>query len=156
IFGFAEGSDIGPLGEREIESTNIASFGTPSLPFNADTETAFRYVITPDLRLSVGMLTDYFQSPEGDVFNQRNFVTVSGATAELRWNVLNWRTAPIGLTFSFNPEWRRNDPDFGEALQNVSMGFGLLIDKEVVPGKFFAALNLVYEHSCLGAGSCGA
>jgi len=147
IFGFAEGSDIGPRGEREIESTNIASFGARGGYFNADTETALRYVITDELRLSAGALTDYFQIPDKQGFNNRNTITLSGATTEARWNLSNWRTAPFGMTLSINPDWRRNDPVFGRSSQNFAAGLGLLIDKEVIPGKFFAVLNLIYEPS---------
>ena len=144
IFGFGEGSDIGAKGEMEIESFTVGSFWATGRDFHAGNETAIRYTIADDLRLSVGALTDYL-----DIHNPglsaRNGMNISGIITEMRWNIFNRLTSPFGMTFTVDPEWRRTDPASGRYNDNVAVTSALLIDKELIPEKFFMELNLVYS-----------
>jgi hypothetical protein len=150
IFGFAEGSDIGVMGEREIESVTIGSFGAPAGGYaNIDNETSFRYGVTNDLRLSIGTLTDYFNIHDVPGLGDRSDPELSGLITEARWHILDWRTSPFGMTLSLNPQWRRTDPTSGQSSGNYAIPATLLIDKEVIPSKFFTVLNLIYMPSFL-------
>ena len=148
IFGFAEGSDIGDKGEREIESITIGSFGAPVGGYaNADNETSFRYNVTDNLRLSIGTLTDYFNIHDVPGLNDRSTLDFSGIITEARWHILDWRTSPFGMTLSINPLWRRTDPTSGQSRENYAVPVTLLVDKELIPSKFFTVFNLIYEPS---------
>ncbi|MGP8191485.1 MAG: hypothetical protein ACLQLT_02470 [Methylovirgula sp.] len=149
IFGFAEGSDIGSKGEREIESVTIGSFGKIGSYDNVDNETSFRYGVVDQLRLSVGTLTDYYNIYNVPGLSDRSSANFSGLITELRWNIVDRHTSPFGMSLSINPEWRQFDPTSGERSENYSVPVTLLVDKEVVPNKFFAALNLIYAPSFL-------
>ena len=148
IFGFAEGSDIGDKGEREIESITIGSFGAPVGGYaDADNETSFRYNVTDDLRLSIGTLTDYFNIHDVPGLNDRSALDFSGIITEARWHILDWRTSPFGMTISVNPLWRRTDPTSGQSQENYAVPVTLLVDKELIPSKFFTVFNLIYGPS---------
>lgn len=143
IFGFGEGSDIGAQGEWEIESFTIGSFGAAGRDFNIANDTSIRYTITDELRFSVGTLTDYLNIHDPRL-SIRNGANLSGIVAEIRWNILNRLTSPFGMTFTFDPEWRRTDPGFGRYNDNAAITAALLIDKEVIPNQLFMELNLAY------------
>jgi hypothetical protein len=142
IFGFAEGSDIGAKGESEIESVTIGSFGALGGYSNIDNETSLRYGITNELRLSIGSLADYFNIHNVPGLNDRSAAEFSGIITEMRWHILDWRTSPFGMTLSLNPLWRLTDPVSGQGSSNFAAPVTLLIDKEVIPEKLFAVLNL--------------
>ncbi len=150
IFGFAEGSDIGEKGEREIESITIGSFGALAGSYaNAGNETSFRYGVTDELRLSIGTLSDYFNIHDVPGFGDHSVAEFSGIITEARWHILDWRTSPIGMTLSLNPLWRRTDPNSGEKSGNFAFPVTLLVDSQVIPSKFFTVLNLIYSPSFL-------
>jgi hypothetical protein len=149
IFGFAEGSDIGAKGEREVESVSVGSFGALGSYSNIDNETSFRYGVSNELRLSFGPLTDYFNIHNVPGLSDRSAMDFSGIITEARWNILNRLTSPFGMTLSLNPLWRRTDPMSGQSSRNYAAPVALLIDKEVIPSKFFSVLNLSYAPSFL-------
>jgi hypothetical protein len=149
IFGFAEGSDIGPQGEGEIESFTVGSFGASGGNFNVGNDTSARYTITDELRLSIGTLTDYFHIRDVQGLRDRSAAEFSGITTEARWNILNRLTSPFGMSLSIDPEWRRTEAASARQDGNYSVTTALLIDKEVIPGRFFAALNLIHSASFL-------
>jgi hypothetical protein len=149
IFGFAEGSDIGAKGELEIESTTVGSFGALGSYSNIDNETSLRYNVANELRLSLGTLNDYFNLQDVPLLSDRKTLEFGGVIAEARWHILDWRTAPFGMSLSLNPLWRLTDPTSGQGSSNFAAPVTLLIDKEVIPEKLFAVLNLVYRPSFL-------
>lgn len=148
IFGFAEGSDIGAKGEREIESTTIGGFGASAGGYaSVDSEISFRYGVTDELRLSVGAVADYFNIHDAPGFGDRSAATFSGVTAEARWNILDRRTAPFGMTLSFDPEWRRIEENTGASARDFGVSAALLVDQEIIPQRLFTVLNLIYSPS---------
>jgi hypothetical protein len=147
IFGFAEGSDIGAKDEREIEGVTVGSFGKIGSYNNVDNETSFRYGAADHLRLSFGTLTDYYDIHSVPGLSDRSDATFSGLITELRWNMVDRRISPFGMSLSINPQWRQFDPVSGAKNENVAVPVTLLIDKELVPNKFFAAFNLIYGPS---------
>lgn len=147
IFGFAEGSDIGAKGELEIESVTVGSLGAIGTYSSADNETSLRYGVTDELRLSAGTLTNYFNIQNVPGLSDRNAMEFSGVITEVRWRILDWRTSPIGMTLSLNPSWCRTDPMSGQASVNNALPVILLIDKAIIPGKFYSVFNLIYEPS---------
>ena len=147
IFGFAEGSDIGEKGEREIENVNIGSFGQVGAYNNVDTETSFRYGVTDRLRLSIGTLTDYYAIADNPSFTNRTATTFSGVIGEARVKLIDDARNPYGLSLSFNPAFRQFDPLSGVQTHNYSLPVTLLFNAALIPGKFYAAVNLAYTPS---------
>lgn len=149
IFGFAEGSDIGPQGSWEMESFTVGSFGAASGNFNIGNDTSARYTLTDELRLSAGTLTDDYHIRGGPGLADHGAAEFGGITAEARWNILNWRTSPFGMSLSIDPEWHRAKAVSARDEGNYGVTTALLIDKEVIPEQFFAALNLIHSASFL-------
>jgi hypothetical protein len=149
IFGFSEGSDIGAKGEREIENVTIGSFGKIGSYNNVDIEASFRYGVADHLRLSIGTLTDYYNIHNVPGLTDRSSANFSGLIAELRWNIVDRLTGPFGMSLSINPQWRQFEPTSGAKSENYSIPVTLLVDKEVIPNKFFVDLNLIYGPSFL-------
>lgn len=145
IFGFAEGSDIGPRGEWEFESFTGGGFGARAGNVDVGNDTSLRYTLTDELRLSAGGLLDYFGNRNVPGAAGRSEPSFGGVIAEARWNILNWRTAPFGMTLSLDPEWRRAGPAAGKPNDSYSAAAALLVDKELIPEKFFMAINLIYS-----------
>ena len=149
IFGFGEGSDIGPMGEYEIECFTVGAFGAVGSNFNIGNETSLRYSVIDGLRLSVGALSDYLNLHNLPSPGARNGLNLSGLITEVRWNIFNRLTSPFGMTLTVNPEWRRTVPKSGRYNDNFAVTAALLIDKEVIPDKLFMELNLVYSPTFL-------
>jgi hypothetical protein len=151
IFGFAEGSDIGGKGEREIESFTVGSFGAPGHYSNFGNETTVHYNFTDELRASVGGLTDYFNIYNAPGVSGRHQMDFSGLMTEVRWNILNRQSWPFGMTLTVDPQWRRTDPVSGEPSVSFAIPAALLLDKELIAGRLFAAVNLIYSPEFLRA-----
>ena len=148
IFGFAEGSDTGKRGEVELESITVGSFGALSGTYaNINNETSLRYSLSDELRLSLGSLADYYTIHQVPNLRNHGGFGFSGLIAEARWHIFDWRTDPFGMAFSFNPLWRQTDATSGETLSNYGLPIAILADKEIIPSKLFAAVNLAYTPS---------
>jgi hypothetical protein len=65
----------------------------------------------------------------------------SGLTSEFRWQFSEHDSAPIGLTLSLAPTWRRvNDPTPGQG-QAYMLPVSLLADHVFIPNRLYAAVN---------------
>ena len=144
IFGFTEGTDIGEKGEHEIEVTFVGSFGKVGRYANIFNESAFRYTWTDRLRLSVGVLSDFYSIHAVPGLANRTSTTISGIDAEARLSILDRRWAPIGLDIGVNPQWRHLDEVSGTDEQSVTMPTTLLVEKDILPGFLYSAVNLTY------------
>ena len=149
MFGFAEGSDINEEGVTEIESITVGGFGARASSFNADNATSIKYSVTDDLRLSVGPFSEYHSFRYAPYLNNRTGAQFSGLFVEARWKIVDRLISPFGMTLTVDPEWRRLDSASGRLAESYGVSVGLLIDKAVVPDKFFTVLNLIYAPSLL-------
>jgi hypothetical protein len=147
IFGFTEGTDIGEKGEREIESTTVTSFGKIGNYADVSNETAFRYVITDRLRLSVGMLSDFYAIHDVPDLADRTSLGFSGLDGEARFVVVDHHNAPFGMDVGLTPQWRRLDDVSGARTQSYAVPIVVSIDKEVVSETLYTALNMTYTPS---------
>jgi hypothetical protein len=142
IFGFTEGSDIGNKGEREIESATTGRLGRQGSFSVFTNETSFRYGVEQNFRASIGTLTDYYSVHDTPGLSNKTGIEFSGVVSEFRWHFLEHDTAPIGLTLSFAPYWRRsNDPAPGQG-ESYALPLALLIDKAFIPGRLYGAINV--------------
>ncbi len=156
IFGFAEGSDIGAKGEREIENITVGSFGKIGSYNQVDTETSFRYSVADRLRLSIGTLTDATTIHDVLGLDNRTAITFSGVIAEARLNIVDDRTHAYGLSLSFNPSARQFDPLSGARQNYTALPLTVLYNAALVPSKLLAAVNLVYTPAFFPAAPGGA
>jgi hypothetical protein len=144
IFGFTEGSDIGEKGEAEIENALVVRFGKVTGFRAAENETAYRYVIADHFRVSLATRLDEHTIDGVSGLTGRNGLGFGGLASELRWQLLDHDKAPAGMTLSLTPEWHRIDEVSGARSESYALPVSILVDRVLIPNKFFAALNLTF------------
>ena len=146
LFGFTQGSDVGELGEKEIESETVGRFGKVDGSYTALTsELRAELVPFENFRFEVGTIVNYSSISGVSGFDDRNEVQFGGFALEGRYRVLDRRVAPVGLTISAEPHWTRIDDTSGELVANYGSEFVVAVDKELVENRLFAALNVRYD-----------
>ena len=78
---------------------------------------------------------------------------------DLRYRFLDRETAPFGLTFAAEAHAHRVDETTAEMVRSYGTEFRLAFDRELVPNRIVAALNLIYEPEwtrLVGSGVAGA
>jgi hypothetical protein len=146
IFGFTEGSDIGFEGERAIVSSSNLSFQRRHGSYSAlEEEIEYETNPTPDLQLEPTVHGVYHQVQGVDGFANFTGVNFGGLSTNFRYNVIGRGPgAPIGLTFTVEPEWSRVD-DGGKVFTDFQATSKILADTELVPDRLFAAFNAIYH-----------
>ena len=146
IFGFVEGSDVGKKGQIDGELESSSAIGKRSGRYVASSnEIQLIYSVTDSFRVAPQLDFSYVDiSNVPDLSNRRQF-EFGGAGFEMRYRLLNWRTAPFGLTLSATPVWGRRDEATGEPIRQFGFEFAVLMDKELVKDRVFAALNFFYQ-----------
>ena len=146
LFGFTQGSDVGELGEKEIESETVGRFGKVDGSYTALTsELRAELVPFENFRFEVGTIVNYSSISGVSGFDDRNEVQFGGFALEGRYRVLDRRVAPVGLTISAEPHWTRIDDTSGELVANYGSEFVVAVDKELAENGLFAALNVRYD-----------
>ena len=146
LFGFTQGSDVGELGEKEIESETVGRFGKADGSYAALTsELRAEFVPLENFRFEVGTIVNYSSISGVSGFDDRNEVQFGGFALEGRYRLLDRRAAPVGLTLSAEPHWTRIDDTSGELVANFGSEFVVAVDRELVENRLFAALNVRYD-----------
>jgi hypothetical protein len=145
IFGFTEGSDIGFEGEQAIVSSSNLSFQRRHGSYNAlEEEIEYETNPTPDLQLEPTIHGVYHQVEGVDGFANFAGANFGGLSTNFRYNAIGRGPgAPIGLTFTVEPEWSRVD-DGGKVFTDFHATSKILADTEIVPDRLYAAFNAIY------------
>lgn len=150
LFGFTEGSDIGIPGERELESETTGRFGRRGGRFRAiDTSLALKVPLSEWFRIAPGVALARYDITGVPGLTDRTSGNFNGAFLETRFRLLDRASAPFGLTLNVVPSFARVDPGTGFAARTYGSEFGLLADREIIPGQLVAALNLGYGIAAL-------
>lgn len=146
IFGFTQGADVGELGEKEIESQTQGRFGKADGSYAAVTSSLrAEYTPFPNARFEAGAFVDWHSVSAVSGLDDRRVFQFGGLVAEARYRLLNRRSAPVGLTFGLEPHWARIDDLSGATASNFGGDLSVAIDKELVEGCLFAAVNVIYD-----------
>jgi hypothetical protein len=145
IFGFTEGSDIGPEGERAIEFDSNLAFQKRQGVYNAlEQEIEYETNPTQDLQIEASAHGVYHQIRGVDGFDDFQGANFGGLSANFRYNLIGRGPgAPVGLTFSVEPEWSRVN-DAGKVNTSFGATAKIIADTELVPDRLFAAVNAIY------------
>ena len=146
LFGFTIGSDVGEIGEKEVEGSATGRFSKRTGTFVAGTSTlSVEYVPMPDLRTELtGVVNSYDISGVSGLADQ-HYTAFGGLGADIRYRLLNRATAPFGLAVGAEPRWGRSDEVTGEPAHQYGVDFVAAADWEVVPNRVVAAFNLLYQ-----------
>ncbi|MEW6451461.1 MAG: hypothetical protein AB1490_12465 [Pseudomonadota bacterium] len=146
LFGFVEGADIGELKETEIESETIGRFGKGSGSYsNAATAVEIKHTLLENLRISAAAAFAYAAMSGVNGLGDSRRTAMQGVAVGMRYRVLDRAHAPVGLTLSVEPRWSFVDDVSNAPADRQSAVFLLLADRELVPGRVFGAVNLLYE-----------
>ncbi|TNC09452.1 hypothetical protein FF100_26695 [Methylobacterium terricola] len=153
LFGFAEGSDLGVPGEVELEWETSGRLGKRLGRFLAiDSGLALKMPLTNDVRLAPGVTFNATEIGEPGS-PARTTGGFNGGFLETRLRLLDRRAAPFGLTLSVVPAYGTIDGGSGMPARSVGTDVGLLADRELIPGKLVAAVNLGFAFSSTRSGA---
>jgi hypothetical protein len=130
-----------------LEDTLTGLFGKPGSYAALRNEAAFRYNIADGLRFSLGGLVDQHAIQNVPGLADRTAFDFSGITGEVRWQALRRETAPVGLAFSFAPQWQRIDLLSGQPANTYALPLTLLADAEPIARTLFVAFNFTIAPS---------
>jgi hypothetical protein len=147
LFGFTEGSDIGPTGEKELEMGLFGRFGSRVGRYSALTHsTELKWGIAKDWRIAPGIYFDWHGLKNVPGVPNTNGLTVEGFSFEIKRRLLDREKAPFGLTLAVVPSLTRINGD-GQRETGFDTHFLLIADKELIEGKLFGAVNVSYAPS---------
>jgi hypothetical protein len=146
LFGFTIGSDVGEIGEREIEGTVTGRFAKRTGSYNAAAGTlSAEFVPMANLRTEfTGAVISYDIAGVSGLADQR-YTAFGGLSADIRYRLLNRATAPFGVAVGAEPHWGRADEVTGEPVSQYGIDFVAAADWEVIPDRVVAAFNLLYQ-----------
>ena len=146
MFGFTEGSDIGKAGEKELETDSTGRFSKFDGSYNnVATALEAKYSFSDRFRLSAGATVAYCDSVAVSGFDDHRQTALQSISFDARFRLFDREHAPLGLTLSVAPHWGFADTMGGEGADRYGAEFRMLADRELIPGRLFAALNVSYE-----------
>ena len=146
LFGFTIGSDVGDVGERELEGSATGRFAKQNGTYAATTSTmSVEFVPMANLRTEfTGAVVSYDIAGVSGLLDQR-YVAFGGFSADIRYRLLDRATAPFGFAIGAEPHWGRADEITGEPANQYGVDFVAAADWEIVPDRVVAAFNLLYQ-----------
>jgi hypothetical protein len=146
LFGFTVGSDVGDKGETEAESETTARTGKGTGSYSAFTQDfEIKHTLTDSFRIAASAVFAHHDIGGMADFDDRNRGAFQGLSTEARYRVVARGQAPFGATISIAPHWGRIDDLTGERVENYGGTLALLLDRELIARKLYAAVNLIYD-----------
>lgn len=104
IFGFTEGSDIGAVGEKELETNSTGRFGRAGGSFsNIATALEAKYTLTERFRVSAAATVAFYDITGVNGFDDRRQTALQSFSIDARFRLLDRERAPVGLTIGIIP-----------------------------------------------------
>ena len=146
LFGFTIGSDVGNVGEKELEGSQTGRFSKRTGTYDAGSSTmSVEFVPMPNLRTEfTGVVNSYDISGVSGFADQR-YTAFGGLSADIRYQFLDRGSAPFGFAIGAEPYWGRADDVTGEPVSQYGVDFVAAADWEIVPDRVVAAFNLLYQ-----------
>src|SRR5580698_4239628 len=146
LFGFTIGSDVGDVGERELEGSVTGRFAKRTGTYDAAASTlSAEFVPIPNLRTEfTGAVVGYNIAGVSGLADQR-YATFGGLSADIRYRLVDRATAPFGFAIGAEPFWGRANDMTGEPASQYGVDFVAAADWEPVPDRVVAAFNLLYQ-----------
>jgi hypothetical protein len=156
LFGFTIGSDVGELGDRELEGSVAGRFSKRTGTYNAGSGTmSMEFVPVPNLRTEFTALVNSYDISGVGGFADQGYAAFGGLSADIRYRLLDRASAPFGFAIGAEPHWGRTDNVTGEPVSQYGVDFVAAADWEIIPGRIVAAFNLLYQPETMRAKSTG-
>lgn len=150
LFGFTLGSDTEEEGARGVAVESVGRFGKRDAHYGAlGQKLEASYGVTDDLSVSAALLGDHHRvraRPSGSAFEDVDArYMFNGFGGELRYRFLDRKRSPFGLTLHLEPSIALSDELTGLRGRKYGSENKLILDRELVPDRLFAAFNLLHE-----------
>src|SRR3954469_23932941 len=146
IFAFMIGTDVGNVGEREFQSQTTGRFSKAGGNYRATgQEFELEFVPLSNFRIELGgtfATHDIFAVPG---LADRSRFEAQGISLDLRYRFLDREKDPFGLTLAAESRVDRFDEMTAARVRKYGTEFTLAFDRELVPDRSVAALNLIYQ-----------
>lgn len=145
LFGFMIGTDVGNVGERELQSETTGRVTKNGGDYRAiGQEFELEFVPVKNVRIELGSSFASHNINGVPGLEDRRQLSWQGVSVDFRYRFLNRDSAPIGLTFAVEGHADRIDEATAAAVRSYGTGFTLALDRELIPNTV-AALNLLYQ-----------
>lgn len=150
LFGFTLGSDVNDVGEKEAESESTGRFGKGAGAYTAlSQEFAVKFIPFQDFSIEPSVGAAYHDIFGVSGFDDRHQVDFDTLSLEMRYRVLNRQSTFVGLTLGADLHWGQVDDLTGEPVDRYDTDFWIIVDKELITDRIFAAFNLLYQPEAL-------
>jgi hypothetical protein len=150
LFGFAIGSDVGEVGERELEGTATGRFSKQTGTYDAGSGTmSVEFVPISNLRTEFTAVANSYDITGVSGFADQRYTAFGGLSADIRYRLLDRASAPFGLAIGAEPHWGRADDITGLPVSQYGVDFVVAADREIVPDRVVAAFNLLYQPNAM-------
>lgn len=146
LFGFTIGSDVGDVGEKELEGSATGRFGKRTGTYDAGSGTmSLEFVPLANLRTEFTGVVNAYDISGVTGFTDQRYAAFGGLSADIRYRLLDRATAPFGFAIGAEPHWGRSDDVTGEPGDQYGVDFVAAADWEIIPDRVVAAFNLLYQ-----------
>jgi hypothetical protein len=146
LFGFTIGSDVGDVGDKEIEGSVTGRFAKRTGTYDATASTlSAEFVPLPNLRTEYTAAAVSYDIAGVSGFADQRYAAFGGMSADFRYRLLDRSSAPFGFAVGAEPQWGRADDVTGAPGSQYSVDFVAAADWEPIPDRVVAAFNLLYQ-----------
>ncbi|MSO67380.1 MAG: hypothetical protein EXQ82_06130 [Pseudolabrys sp.] len=115
LFGFLTGTDIGEVGEKELESTTVGRFSKRTGSYKALSQAlALEYTPAENIRLGMGVIAGYHHITGVGELEYLRRASAEGLSLEIRYRLLAREHGAPGLTLLVEPHWARIEETSGQ------------------------------------------
>jgi hypothetical protein len=152
LFGFTIGSDVGEVGERELEGSLTERFSKRTGTYDAGSGTmSMEFVPMSNLRTEFTAVVNSYNITGVSGLADQRYTAFGGLSADIRYRLLDRASSPFGLAIGAEPHWGRADDITGEPVSQYGVDFVAAADWEIVPNRVVAAFNLLYQPDAMRA-----
>jgi hypothetical protein len=156
LFGFTIGTDVGEVGEREVEGSVTGRFAKRTGTYDAASGTmSVEFVSLPNLRTEYTAAVNSYNIAGVAGLADQHYTAFGGLSADIRYQFLDRATAPFGFAVGAEPQWGRADDVTGEPVNQYGVDFVVAADWEVIPNRVVAAFNLLYQPETMRSKASG-
>jgi hypothetical protein len=146
LFGFVIGTDVGNVGDKELEAEVTSGFGKPPGSYAAFAPSLeYEFVPIANLRLAPTVFSAVHSISGVDGIDDRRQAAFDGLSFDVRYRILDRSRSGIGLTLNAEPHWGLVDETSGQWVDRYGADFAIAVDRELVPDRVIAAVNLLYQ-----------
>jgi hypothetical protein len=146
LFGFTIGSDIGEVGDRELEGSVTGRFSKRTGNYDAGSGTmSMEFVPLANLRTELTAAVNSYDITGVSGLSDQRYTAFGGFSADIRYRLLDRGSAPFGFAIGAEPHWGRADEVTGEPVSQYGVDLVAAADWEIISDRVVAAFNLLYQ-----------